>query len=624
KMTDEINTLQTKSKELEKIEEIFLNACWQSKKKYEEDFKEIFIGHNTKNSFKDKIIEQFQNDNSQLLSYEELKTKKELIFSDNLSKEEIISEINFFELLELEKHRILSENIVGKKDVDIARMIEQLGNSDWVRQGKNYLDQNDEHCPFCQQNVDEEFIKQLESYFDASYNKQIDKLDQFSEKYSSLLREVKAKINKILDRKSENFNYEILVQKWSTLESKIEKNIDKIKTKQKEPSTPTNLDLLEDVFTDINNTIKELNREIGNHNAMVDNISEERENLKSQVWAFICRGKLAKEYGAYRENKKKVGIVINNSQTIIDDFKERDEEKSTKLQNLEEKVTSIIPTINFINNFLESFCFSGFLLNESENQGYYKLVRPDGEEVGNTLSEGEKNFVAFLYFFYLIKGSDSQEEISENRIVVFDDPVSSLDNDILFVVSNLIKEIFYKIRKESSSLIKQVFVLTHNVYFHKEISFDNKRKKDRLRNDETFWIVRKSVECSKVDSCNSNPIKNSYELIWDLIKTENDNKQLIPNTMRRILDHYFKIIGQLDIRKIIKGFQGDEKIICSSLISWANDGSHFSEDDLYMHINDDQLIGKYKKVFKDIFKKSGHIAHYNMMMKIEQANNHST
>jgi wobble nucleotide-excising tRNase len=45
----------------------------------------------------------------------------------------------------------------------------------------------------------------------------------------------------------------------------------------------------------------------------------------------------------------------------------------------------------------------------------------------------------------------------------------------------------------------------------------------------------------------------------------------------------------------------------------VNDGSHFASDDIYMSI-DDGMVETYLSVFKDIFEKSEHIAHYKMMM----------
>ena len=60
-------------------------------------------------------------------------------------------------------------------------------------------------------------------------------------------------------------------------------------------------------------------------------------------------------------------------------------------------------------------------------------------------------------------------------------------------------------------------------------------------------------------------------------------------------------------------FNGKEKLICKSLFSWVNDGSHAVYDDLYVSIDDSQ-VDNYLNVFRAIFEKSGHSAHYKMMM----------
>lgn len=60
-------------------------------------------------------------------------------------------------------------------------------------------------------------------------------------------------------------------------------------------------------------------------------------------------------------------------------------------------------------------------------------------------------------------------------------------------------------------------------------------------------------------------------------------------------------------------FEGKEKIICRSLCSWVHDGSHFAHDDLHFSI-DDTMVDSHLKVFRAIFDKAGHIAHYKMMM----------
>lgn len=94
---------------------------------------------------------------------------------------------------------------------------------------------------------------------------------------------------------------------------------------------------------------------------------------------------------------------------------------------------------------------------------------------------------------------------------------------------------------------------------------------------------------------------------------ENQNSITSPNIMRRILENYFKFFGNIDVYKIIDGFPEDEKIVCYSLLSWANDGSHHIYDDLFVD-SSQELIQKYFTVFRKIFVISNHQSHFEMMM----------
>ena len=111
----------------------------------------------------------------------------------------------------------------------------------------------------------------------------------------------------------------------------------------------------------------------------------------------------------------------------------------------------------------------------------------------------------------------------------------------------------------------------------------------------------------------NNPIKTSYELLWGEVKNENRSKATIQNTLRRILENYFKILGNTDFNDIVEKFEGRDKIICASLFSWVHDGSHSFNDDLYL-TTDDSVIDRYMLVFRQIFEKTDHLGHYRMMM----------
>ena len=65
----------------------------------------------------------------------------------------------------------------------------------------------------------------------------------------------------------------------------------------------------------------------------------------------------------------------------------------------------------------------------------------DGSLVSNTLSEGEETFISFLYFMQLAFGSQDKEKVSNKKILVIDDPICSLDSNILYIVSAMIKDL---------------------------------------------------------------------------------------------------------------------------------------------------------------------------------------
>jgi wobble nucleotide-excising tRNase len=352
------------------------------------------------------------------------------------------------------------------------------------------------------------------------------------------------------------------------------------------------------------------NEAIQKHNTMVSNLAQERRTLTSEVWKFLLENEIKAQLAAYSSKKDGLNKAITALSAKIKQAEEDRRKKQAEIRALEKNTTSIQPTIDAINLLLKEFGFRGFSLAKSEKAGYYKIVRADGTTAKETLSEGEKTFITFLYFYNLLKGSETETGMTTDRVVVFDDPVSSLDSDVLFIVSNLIKGVFKEVRAGVGH-IKQVFVLTHNVYFHKEVTF-NKDRRDVALKDETFWVVRKPDLQSTIKKHPSNPIKTSYDLLWEEVRNPNRSNLSIQNTLRRILENYFKILGNITHDDLCAHFEGKEQVICQSLSSWVHDGSHYAHDDLF--IADGNAVEAYLAVFRKIFEKSGHEAHYKMMM----------
>jgi len=619
---DRLNGTDEEFGEIKDLENKFQEECWTKLyKTYEDTFSEAFDGSKKKLTFKDKILDEHLNNKSLLLSIEELKEKSKTIFGKTPSELASISNIEFADLNTIESNDIWSKKIIGKLDVDIAKLIQNLNINDWVSQGKSYIQENN-ICPFCQQEtITDDFRKQLEEYFDTTYLESINTIKKFKESYNLTSENIVNQLNQIVQEQKLNQDTKLDIEKFSiyikTLESQLNTNKEILQSKIKEPSRGLELTSTKEQFENIKNLIASANEEIKKHNKIVENYQEEKKLLVSSIWKFLVDS-FSDEIKEYIKKHQGLEKGIEN---LDEQYKQKQKEwreLNSEIKELDKNVTSVQPTIDEINKLLKYYGFLNFEIVHSENEkNQYQIKREDGSFAQETLSEGEITFITFLYYYHLAKdGSLNEDEVSNDRVLIIDDPISSLDSNILFVVSTLIKKILDDVRKDIGN-IKQVIILTHNVYFHKEVSFIDRSDKNK-RNDTYFWILRKNNKVSAFYPYETNPIKSSYELLWQELKDKEKSSNItLQNTMRRIIENYFKLLGNFSDDELINKFeQYEEQIICRSLISWINDGSHSVSDDLFIETQDN-IIDKYLEIFKNIFIFTNHQGHYEMMMNKE-------
>ena len=612
-----------KRAELAKLESDFEAKCWELKLKHNDKLYGAFAGvQRSKRNFKARLLKESTSNSSVIISLIDLENKAKTVFSDTQQAALVLPVPDGTSLLAHEAKSILKKRVIGKMDVDIAALIHKLGSSDWVKQGRNFYDPDGRVCPFCQQETPLSLEESLNEYFDESFIADTTAIENLYTDYKTDSGRIQHSIQTVLDTPSKFLDSEKLQAENNLLDSKIRINIQQIEEKRRESSKSVELVSLQNVLDEIKILVGNSNTEIQKHNTIVSNLYSERTELISQVWRYLLAHEIKSDLTTFKEKKSEIAKAIENLEKQIRDKTTEQRTKAQEIRDLEKDTTSIQPTIDSINVLLHSFGFTSFKLAKSDRERFYKIQRPDGSDAKETLSEGEQSFVTFLYFYHLLKGSETESGMTSDRVVVFDDPVSSLDSDILFVVSNLIKEVLEEVRNGSGTL-KQVFVLTHNVYFHKEVSFHPKRCANNRLNDETFWTVSKSNQESRIQSHDTNPIKTSYELLWLEVKNKNRDNLSIQNTLRRILENYFKILGNLDPDNICEHFDGKDKLICKSLFSWVNDGSHSAHDSLYVSI-DTSMVEAYLRVFKQIFEKTRHLAHYEMMMGPEPVAAHTS
>ncbi len=620
-------SLKKITQEKEKEEKDFTDSCWEKLyKKNEEDFKETLEGFKRKEKFKEKILNFFkdnkhnQSEQSEIVGLEELKEKIGIIFSENQT-ELIPLECNLTDFDSIENHSIWEQKIVGSGGVAIADLIKKLSNEDWVAQGREYVKDNS-ICPFCQEKtITEEFKKQLESYFDTSYQESTDTIKKMKEDYTNKTAEALERLDEIVKTEQNNsqtkLDTENLKRIIETLRSKINGNQQKMLDKSKEMSRSFKLDSTKQEIDAIKDLIKKANEQIANYNKMIKDIEKQKKICKEQTWKFLVN-EFKSDIQEYNKKYCDSEKGINNLEKKISENQEKIKKLENEIKELEKNMVSIKPIVNKINTLLKGYGFTNFSLACTEDEKFYRIQREDGQLVGETLSEGEVTFITFLYYYHLAKGSLKENDISKNKVLVIDDPISSLDSNILFIVSVLVKDLMKETMEEKTN-IKQVIILTHNTYFYKEITLECDLK--RYQGKYSFWIIKKDNNVSKIKDYEENPIKNSYELLWQEVKQAKENNASwvsLQNVMRRIIEYYFRILGGFKHNdNLSECFENiEEKQVCNSFISWFNDGSHGISDDLFVQ-SQDTSIETYLKVFEKIFKETGHEAHYRMMMRIK-------
>ncbi|HAH4316652.1 TPA: AAA family ATPase, partial [Escherichia coli] len=600
-------------KQIEDHEKSFKDSCWKQKVKHDNVFSKAFEGlRNSSEKFKARVLAEYENNTSEVCSIAELIEKAKIVFSTELTSHVSITIPSFNRIDDILSREIWSERILGKKDVSVSDLITMLNNSDWVKEGLTYFSKSNPKCPFCQQDVNDNIFDNLSSYFDKTYELKKREIDALVLQYEYQLNNILKAIDDIRAIKSPFINYEVFEDKAKIVLSELNKNFELAKNKRNFLSESVHFSDLSEVVDDFISFLNDSNLLIDNNNKIHSNRKVEASNLSKQIWAYIVKVELKSEITSYRSKSDKFNRKLQGLKSGIEEDKKKLMLNTSAIEAIESNKTSTLPTITKINKILDSYGFKNFYLKPSEDKKHYMIVRDSGDNARTTLSEGEKTFITFLYFYSLVRGSDNASGVLDDRVVVFDDPISSLDSDILFIVSSLIKDLMEDVRKDEGN-IKQIIFLTHNIYFHKELTFNTKRSGNQAMKEETFWIVRKKGKVSYLEKCESNPIKTSYDLLWCELRRTDINNNTIQNTMRRILENYFKILGGMDIRKLECHFYGDEKIIFKSLVSWINDGSHFAGDDLYMNL-DTESVQKYLIVFQKIFECSEHTAHYKMMM----------
>ena len=176
-----------------------------------------------------------------------------------------------------------------------------------------------------------------------------------------------------------------------------------------------------------------------------------------------------------------------------------------------------------------------------------------GGEAGTNLSEGERTTLSLLYFLRNLKDQESRGVDSKERIVVIDDPSSSLDREALFsthqwLVSTLSEFGQYVVLTHDFNLLR-LFITSHRSKWNesaKEIGKDNAGEINfpRVAFREMFAVTLEGKRVSKIGEL-PNFLRNNtteygylFQMVMKGIEDPDDHERLflLPNAARRVLE----------------------------------------------------------------------------------------
>lgn len=639
-----LETQNNKNDELTKVTSSFLDTCWSKAQTIRDDFKQTIIGRQKKSAFAKEVLQGYNAVNHNL---SQLKSLYNTAYSENAVTFPKFSVIEDTAVLDnIANLNLIEKKIISSSDTPFANFIKAMNSTAWVKQGiAHYHSVSNGKCPFCQQQLPSSFEDDIKACFDEQFEEETQAITNLQAEYKYSANTLFVPISKIPESNISDAEIAAYKDKLSALKGVIASNLELIAKKQQDYAIGYELEATKPLLDELAKMIEKFNQSIDEHNAIVSTKPAKQHECKKQVWELISY-MLKDEIQAYNTS-----IATLNQE--LKDAHQQYQNNASQIKAMEQQIAVLLKktvntrdSIESINRLLKDSGFQGFYLREKvSTPNVYEVIRNDGS-IASNLSEGEKNFIAFLYFYHQIKGSDTPDEKNTDKIVIIDDPVSSMDSSTLFIVSALIREMICVCKNNvqptdtyvKDRYIKQLFILTHNTYFHQEITYDRVKDYQFVN----FYLVSKNDNKSSIRLCekqnpeipsemmNYNPVQNSYAALWEEYRILDAPIPLM-NVIRRILEYYFLQLcgyGGTTLRDVILK-QNKEKFICtdengnndysayqlaSAMLSYIQTKSSLGITDGINYVDDCVDVSQTKETFKKIFTLMNQSQHYEMMM----------
>lgn len=380
------------------------------------------------------------------------------------------------------------------KVVSVSNILDEYKDSpdkiNWIKYGIDIHGDNPEKCVFCGNSIDSDLIKNLKLAFSDELRSLENELVLQNNRIKSEIQ----KLDAIPNINKEDY-FKDSVSDIQNINKEIENNTDnrkrvleilesKISEKQRDIFSKIEINDLNWIdFSEIQVEINSL------YDDTIKQI-EQFEDRKTKSLDFLRRYYIVKEFPVPEFTKLSQEVdqlqedmeKINLEQKILNEEKEKFEKDISELEGSLKSESEAVKRINMI--LQNSLAHSEMSLKSvDDKEGIYFEVSRNEERAYN-LSEGEKSLIAFAYYITRLESLSTEEK--SKTILFIDDPVSSLDENNIFYIYNLI---FCLLEKKE---FLQYFLSTHNLDF---LKYTN-----RFSNKKDYYLIEKIKEAENIPS----------------------------------------------------------------------------------------------------------------------------
>ena len=532
----------------------------------------------TKNS--SEVIELYERDYGKAKNFVTNDDELVRISGDNTIENKInfinkLKELNFSGLnIKEDELTEAFENIL-KKDIEIPsyEIIK------WLQEGV-HIHKDGDKCKFCGGELKYQSIKERIKQY--SENKK-HKAEELFRNLQEQLENSKKEIDEIYLNKQ--------IYSLSLENNDIEKIFDNIRNIRKE--IENFLVSLQNLNKDIIPVFKKLNTSVLVVQQNVQEIIDIKKKKLKELYEQQNKLDTLVKGAIYLEIKKNPLISsnikkIDEKQKNLDLKIEFNKKKRNKIIDLKKTKSPTGDFANFVTQVLQDMNINLKIELDTNNNDY--IIKSTNENINlkiKDISEGEKNLLVILFFYYELFDDNKQQNIkNEIELIVIDDPISSLDDSNKFYILEIMR-IILKLSDQ------QVFILTHSWNDFCNISYG--KEKDEQKN--ILIEVKKKNGESYLEKLNNNikPYKYLFKEIYEFSKKsigDYNNCEIFhyPNVMRRIFEEWYAFktgvhfnLTESMIDRLANDFQisdFNDKIELGKLLKVCNILSHFINESL--------------------------------------------